>query len=233
MERTPLILLHGAIGSKTQFALLAQRLSDRYTIYSPDFPGHGGAESVEAFSIESLSAFVKEYIHIHRLEKPWVFGYSMGGYVALHLASQEPEIFAGIITLATKFNWNEATAAAETRMLQPEKIEEKVPKFAELLAARHYPQDWKDVLRRTAAMLTHLGAHPALTQQSFAGISTPVLLVVGDRDQAVSIEETIAVYSMLPNATLSVLPKTAHPIEQANIDWLELLLREAVLSTNS
>ena len=54
----------------------------------------------------------------------------MGGYVALQLANKHPKYVQKIITLGTKFAWDKETAAKEVKMLNPEKIEEKIPAFA-------------------------------------------------------------------------------------------------------
>ncbi|MBK7855574.1 MAG: hypothetical protein IPJ79_12335 [Bacteroidetes bacterium] len=54
-----------------------------------------------------------------------IFGYSMGGYVALWLARFKPHLVQFVFTLATKLNWNEETSAKENRMLNANKMEEK------------------------------------------------------------------------------------------------------------
>ena len=42
-----------------------------------------------------------------------IFGYSMGGYVALHAARRHPERIGSIMTLGTKFAWDTPTAEKE------------------------------------------------------------------------------------------------------------------------
>jgi pimeloyl-ACP methyl ester carboxylesterase len=51
----------------------------------------------------------------------------MGGYVALKTAVLHPGRIEAIVTLGTKFHWDPENASNEVRMLNPEKIEEKVP----------------------------------------------------------------------------------------------------------
>lgn len=220
VNKTPILLLHGAIGSNKQFETLLESLAPYYEVHTPNFPGHGGEEMPADLSITLLAEFVKTYIDLHQLHQPIVFGYSMGGYVAHYLSIQYPRLFSGIITLATKFHWDEATAATESSMLQPDVLEQKVPKFAKALAERHSPQDWKVVLKSTVALLQKLGADPLLKQESYLNINIPCLLLIGDRDKMVSIEETISVYRALPLAQFSVLPATPHPVEQAPVELL-------------
>ena len=75
----------------------------------------------------------------------------------MYLAKQQPERVGRIMTLATKFHWDEPTAQKECGMLDADKIEAKVPAFAAALAKRHAPNNWKEVLNRTKDMLLAMG----------------------------------------------------------------------------
>jgi len=140
----------------------------------------------------------------------------MGGYVAMYLAKHHPELVNGIATLATKFEWNEGIAAKEIKMLQPEIMEQKIPAFAEILKQRHAPQDWKPVLNKTAEMLLQMGKNNPLKLEDYRSIKQSCLLMLGDKDKMVGIEETEAVAKALPGAEYIFLSDTPHPIEQVN-----------------
>jgi pimeloyl-ACP methyl ester carboxylesterase len=149
----------------------------------------------------------------------------MGGYVAMYLAKHHPQKINKVITLATKFTCDEAIAAKEIKMLNAEKIEEKLPGFAMSLQKRHAPNNWKTVLEKTAAMLLEMGNANPLKPDDYKIIQHPVLLMLGDRDKMVSLDETLEVYKNLSDAQLAVLPDTAHPVEMLNIDRLTFELR--------
>jgi len=211
-----LLLLHGAIGAEDQLGPLKELLKAQYTVHSFSFNGHGGAPFAgDTFSIAGFAAEIGSFLSAHNIERTYIFGYSMGGYAALYFAAQHPEKVAGLITLATKFHWDEATAAKETAMLNPLKIEEKIPAFAQALAARH--ADWKLLLQQTAAMMLEMGKKNPLGLTDYSTIDLPVLLMLGDRDKMVSLEETVAVYKALPNAAFCVLPNTGHPLEKVEV----------------
>ena len=215
---TTLILLHGAIGSASQFDDLANTLRKDHNVLSLNFYGHGGVESngknfsIEGFA-EQVTAFIKEQ---HSTGPVNIFGYSMGGYVAMYMARHLNNNISKIITLGTKFNWDEAIAEKECKMLRPETIEQKVPAFAQSLAQRHGQDDWKSVLHRTAEMLQQMGKQNPLQADDYKQIQTPSLIMLGDRDKMVTREETINVFQSLPNAQLAILPATPHPLEQAD-----------------
>ncbi len=83
----PILLLHGAIGSSAQFCKLADQLSGSYNIYMLDLVGHGSREMPAAtFSIRLFAEDVLAFMEREQLENIPVFGYSMGGFVALYIA---------------------------------------------------------------------------------------------------------------------------------------------------
>lgn len=222
-----LLLLHGAIGSSAQLETLKEQLSS-YAVHSFNFPGHGGTALPSSFSIPLFANAVKNYIQEQALGPVSIVGYSMGGYVALYLAKQHPELVEKVITLATKFEWNEAIAAKEVKMLQPEVIEQKLPAFAKTLEERHAPADWKQVLNKTKDMLIGLGRQNDLTLADYTTMQTPVQVLIGDRDKMVGLEETVVVYKQLPNGQLGILPATPHPIEQVDAELLAFHVRRFI-----
>ena len=225
-NKLPILFLHGALGAASQFQPLAAELSAHYDVHQLNFSGHGGAPfSEQGFSIQVFAAEVLSYLESHQLDYVHIFGYSMGGYVAMYLARHYPEKTGRVITLATKYNWNEATAGKEMKQLNPVLIEEKVPSFARLLEERHTASDWKTVVTRTAQLIEELGHQSLLKQADYAQVASPCMLMMGDRDNMVSFQETIEVYKALPLAQFTVMPDTAHPLEKADIPLLAYYIR--------
>lgn len=213
---TKLLLLHGAIGSSKQFDALVPLLQNQFEVYTFNFSGHGGKPlPTEPFSIELFAKDVLHWMQDNKIETIDIFGYSMGGYVALYLAKHHSSRVGKVFTLATKFNWNAEGAAKEAAMLNPEKIAEKVPAFAKALEQKH-GGNWKTVLTKTAEMMINLGNSPTLLLSALADIQQPVQISVGDKDNIVTLEETIVAYRALINAQLLVLPQTQHPFEKVN-----------------
>ena len=210
-----LLLLHGALGSQTQLESLKNTLAASFEVHCLDFYGHGSATlSEEPFRIAGFAEQVNNWLEEKQFDSISIFGYSMGGYVALYLASKYPGKVKRIFTLATKFDWNEASAEKETRMLDPEKIEAKVPVFATELSERHGAHYWKNVLRKTSDMMLELGKQKALTDADLTQLEIPVLVAVGDRDPMVSLDETVQAAKQLKNGALLVVPNTVHPLEK-------------------
>ncbi|HEX7845995.1 MAG TPA: alpha/beta hydrolase [Chitinophagaceae bacterium] len=220
-----LLLLHGAIGAKDQLRNFETTLKDSFDIHTINFSGHGGEPFTTAeFSIPHFANEVLHYLDKNNIESINLFGYSMGGYVAMYLAKHHPAKVESVITLATKFHWDETTAAKEMKMLDAEIIQQKVPAFAEQLKQRHAPNDWKELLQKTRELLFGLGQNNTLQLADYSSINSPCLLLLGDHDKMITLDETVNVYKQLPKGQLGILPATAHPIEQINVSLLASLI---------
>jgi pimeloyl-ACP methyl ester carboxylesterase len=216
----PLLLLHGALGAAAQLDPLRAALPASLAPRALDLEGHGAAPALDRpFRIEQFAEGVLAWLDQERIERAAIFGYSMGGYVALQLAATHPDRVGAVMTLATKFRWDAEGARREGRMLDPATIEAKVPHFARTLAARH-PAGWTRVVHRTREMMEALGDRAPLDDDALRSIGQPVRVCVGDRDATVSVEESAGIARLLPNGELEVLPATPHPFEKVRVERL-------------
>ncbi|PIF47258.1 pimeloyl-ACP methyl ester carboxylesterase [Chryseobacterium sp. 52] len=221
-----LLLLHGALGHSDIFKPYEKELSKYFTIHTLLFSGHGNTEIPEnGISIEKYAEELKNYLDEEDLKDVYIFGHSMGGYAALCCALQHPERIDSIMTLGTKFDWTEEQALKESKMLDPETILLKIPKYAEQLENQHGTK-WKELLPAIAKMMVSLGKNPPLNESSLWAINIPVQIMTGDKDNMVSIEESISAYRSIPNAKLAILPDTKHPMEKVRPNLLFDLMKD-------
>lgn len=223
-----LVLLHGALGSRSQLEPLRAIVAPRRTVHVPELEGHGTTPARgRPFEIAGFVENVVAALDSAGLDRVDVFGYSMGGYVALALALAHPARVSTITTLGTKFDWSPEFAAGEMAKLDAATIRAKVPQFAGVLAARHEGAGgWEPLLGRTAGLLESLGRRPVLGDAELARIGHRVRVMVGDRDQTVSVEESAAAFRRMPAGELMVMPRTPHPIEQVDMYRLADVLIE-------
>jgi len=219
-----LVLLHGALGSDRQMEPLKLHLSDHFDVYTLCFEGHGDRCTDRSLAIANFSDNLRSFLVENKLEKPLIFGYSMGGYVALYTEALFPGSFSKIITLGTKFNWTPDIAAREVRMLQPDVVEEKVPKFAAHLQRMHEPNDWKSVMRKTAEMMEAMGANPPMNDVDLGKVNCPVHLLLGSKDSMVSEAETKEIQYQLSDVQFDILDGVEHPIEKLELALLNRYL---------
>ena len=226
-----LILIHGALGAQSQLEPLLPLLGDARA-HAIELEGHGSTPSAADYDMRRFVANVRDFMTTERIGRAALFGYSMGGYVALLLAAEHPEMVTSVATLATKLAWTPEVAARETRRLDPTTIRAKVPAFARELEERHAGAGgWELVLSRTAALMTGLGARPPVDEALLGRIGCPVLLMVGDSDAVVTVDETAAAARAIPGGRHVVLPTTPHPFEQRYPELVASRLRDYYLGT--
>ncbi len=222
-----IILLHGAIGAADQLEPLTALLKTTCHVFTFSFSGHGKTPFHTNFGIEQFASELKKFIEDNELIQPSVFGYSMGGYVALYLEHIHPGLMKHIITLGSKFEWSPEIAQKEVKMLDAKTIAEKVPKFADELRTRH-GGDWEGLLQKTAGMMLSLGTQPLLNDEALNAIHTKVLIGLADHDTMVTLHETVAVFKKLNNAGMYMLPASKHPIGTVNTPLLANIIEDFI-----
>lgn len=89
----PLVLLHGYQSDSRAWNDLIPFLKDRFQLIMIDLPGHGKSELVEDVNaMELMADVVLSVIDELNLVEVSVVGHSMGGYVALAMAEQAPDL---------------------------------------------------------------------------------------------------------------------------------------------
>ena len=221
MPKQDLLLLHGALGSSSQVVPLSIFLEDQFNLGLLNFTGHGNQSLfVHDFSFDLFVEDILNWMKKKSLQKVSVFGYSMGGYAALLFAYRYPEKIDRIFTLGTKLLWTQEEADGEARLLDPAKIEEKVPQFAERLKQAHGLTNWANLVHKTKSFIQSMGATAPLNQEAFENIQCRVLLGVGDKDTMAKVDDTVKVYGWIKNGELLVIPNTPHPFERVNMEAL-------------
>lgn len=223
-----ILFIHGALGTVSQLTTLQPLIRGEHELHFIELAGHG--ETPLAGSAFTIDAFVRQtigFLDARSIDRCAIFGYSMGGYVALTLAAEHLDRVTGVATLGTKLAWSPDVAVRETSRLDPGTIRTKVPKFAAALEQRHADAGgWEALLGRTAALMTGLGESGKDFQPVMSKIAAPIRLMVGDRDTVVTVDETVTAARAMPNAQAAVLPGTPHPFEHVRLPLLAALLND-------
>jgi pimeloyl-ACP methyl ester carboxylesterase len=98
--RPPLVLIHGAGGSRLYWPPEIRRLEGE-RVFGLDLPGHGLSEGKGEHTIEGYGLRVKEWMDAMGLDKAVLVGHSMGGAIALTMALQVPSRVAGLVLIGT------------------------------------------------------------------------------------------------------------------------------------
>lgn len=116
----PVLLLHGLGATGAVWDRLGELLRRRLLV--PDLPGHGGSAPLPEYSFEALAAGVAE--GLDEAGPVVVAGHSLGGVVALELASGRYGLdVAGVLALGVKVEWSaEELAKAAAMAARPPRV---------------------------------------------------------------------------------------------------------------
>lgn len=226
-----ILFLHGALGSSQDLHPLMDYFNDKgFDLLAFDFSGHGkGAAWPDEFRIDLFARDLENYIKKHSLKDLIVFGYSMGGYVALyHKANFEDSPISKIFTYGTKFNWSASSVSKELPFLNPEHLIDKHPEFAKKLSDKHGDR-WKLLVLSTAHMIQNLEKLDGLTREDVEDIVIPVSFMLGDQDRMVTTEETHLTSDWLSHSEMHTISHSKHELERSNLKEISQIILEKLL----
>ena len=87
----PLLVLHGFLGMSDNWRTMGKQWVAHFEVHLIDLRNHGHSFHSDAFSYADMAADLKEYSDHHQLEQVIVLGHSMGGKLAMHFATTNPE----------------------------------------------------------------------------------------------------------------------------------------------
>jgi pimeloyl-ACP methyl ester carboxylesterase len=97
-NKPSILLLHGITDSGLCWSRVAHELEGSYDIVMTDARGHGhSGGSATGFSIALLADDVAAVIRALNLEKPYLFGHSMGAITAATVAATYPDLVRAIV----------------------------------------------------------------------------------------------------------------------------------------
>jgi pimeloyl-ACP methyl ester carboxylesterase len=217
----PLILLHGSMGSGAHWRPYASRFAPHHRVIIPDARDHGRTAFTETDLTRTdphcLADDVVALMDALALEKAALCGWSAGGNTALQVARRYPERVKALIVGGTTHHVSEKTQATLMAMgldgpgkVNLERGQQVVPHLIAEWQQTHtqFPDHWLRLLeRRSHAMFNPPQLMPP---EELVAIEAPTLVIWGDRDQFLPVEEAIGVYRALPNAQLAIIPNADH-----------------------
>ena len=207
--------LLGAISS--QWRPFLKPLSESYRLLVVDLRGHGRSQNnAPNLDINQMLDDLTGLLDQLNVERLHIAGYSLGGYLGLMLALNQPRRVATLLMHATKFYWTADSAAQMRQPLDPDVMAQKVPTYADQLVQEHGGRQWRVLVRQAAELTTGL-VDGGLSERQLNNARLPVLVSVGDRDELVPLPEAFRLSRALPQGELLVLPNTRHPLQTVRL----------------
>jgi pimeloyl-ACP methyl ester carboxylesterase len=95
-EGDAIVLIHGYLESAEVWDSLAAKLSEKFRVISLDLPGHGFSDMCEkSNSMESMATIIRTLLDDLGIDKVFLTGHSLGGYITLAFLELYPERLTG------------------------------------------------------------------------------------------------------------------------------------------
>ena len=236
----PLVVLHGAYMTIETMGEIVPSLAETRQVIAVELQGHGHTADIDRpLSYEQMADDVSVLLAEIGIEKADVFGYSMGGGVALQVAVRHPEVVRKLVVASVSYTsdgmYPELLAMIPT--ITPEVFAGSPIEEAYLRTAPN-PEDFPNLV----AKLKQLDMEPyAWPPEDIQGIAAPTLLIIGDSD-AIRPEHAVELFRLLgggvpgdlaglPKSQLAVLPGTTHFVPPGSgvldrADWLLSIIGE-------
>jgi pimeloyl-ACP methyl ester carboxylesterase len=215
----PLVVLPGSFWTIEAMGGLVPQLAATRRVIAVELQGHGHTADIERpLRYEWLADDIAALIRHLGLEQADLFGYSLGGGVALQTAIRHPEVVRKLALASTAFKrdgWYPEDLATMAAMSA--EAFAGTPIHEAYLKTSPLPDAWSTVVTRVRQLVTSDYDWTA----GVAALKTPTLIVVGDAD-GLRLAHVVEFFALLgggqadgdlvglPRASLAVLPATTH-----------------------
>lgn len=226
-EGTPMLFLHGSgtgVTAAANWWLNLPDLSQTGRCIAIDSIGYGQtvvAESVQ-YGIREWAAHAVRVLDALDIEKTWIVGNSLGGWVALQFAIDFPERLAGVISMGT--GGAKLTGALKSHsnpVLTEEGIRDTLEKFVvnkSLVTDELVRLRYKSALNDTASdrlkqVVEARDRDREALPLDFGALGTldiPVLLIHGMQDIVIPPSRTWDLLQVIPNADAHIFSQCGH-----------------------
>jgi len=221
----PLLVIHGFSGSAQQMSGVNKYLSNNFQVIGMDCRGHGQSEKphdLDAYGMNMIEDHIRLLDHLN-IKKAHVFGYSMGGAIAIGIVGFHPErvisaivggagwVAPGHVRDMAGLDWDELAESMEQGKgieplmlaLIPEGEPQPTPEQLEM--ANKEFNSTQDPLALAALIRNFV---PSPTEAQIRSNKIPVLALIGDKDPGM--KDVDRLDGLMPNLKIIVIQNADH-----------------------
>jgi pimeloyl-ACP methyl ester carboxylesterase len=251
---TPIFLLHGSFASLHTWDAWERELSKHYKTISFDFPGHGltGPVASQKYSTDDYERLVIRLADQLQIDTFLVAGNSMGGLVAWKLALHHPTRVKKLVLVDAAGYWKISAYSSSKKQSRPfifkllksdviAKVMIKItPRFLFKMYLKEVYGDptkvkeedvdrFYDLMLREgnrASTMQRLRQPGSDLQDSIRYISTPTLIIWGEKDAWIPVSNAYRFKEDIKGAELKVFEGTGHmPMEEIPLETVSVALQ--------
>jgi pimeloyl-ACP methyl ester carboxylesterase len=222
---TPLVILHGLLGSSDNWRGFARQLADSHRIILIDLPNHGRSPHHSASNFAAMAEALADLLDSLCLDKVNMIGHSIGGKVGLQFATQYPQKIERlmVVDMAPRGYTSHHEALFQALLAidlsQYQRRSEVDAALAKAIPKAEIRQFLLMNLQADQGVLSWRIDLPAL-YQAYPALLEPVCeqgvddlsvcFVRGERSDYLTDEDLSLIQQRFPNAVIESLPEVGH-----------------------
>jgi pimeloyl-ACP methyl ester carboxylesterase len=215
----PLVLLHGGLNTiETSFGPVLPYFATTRQVIAVEQQAHGHTADIDRpLTFEQMADDTATLLERLGLESVDIFGYSVGGTIALQIAIRYPKRVRKLVLASAIYALDgyQPVVAEGLRHATAETMPASLREAYAKVAPR--PEDWPRLVAKMARLAADFkGYAPA----DIRSVNAPTLVITGDAD-IVRLEHTVELSRLLTRGQLAVLPGANHfSYLMERPDWL-------------
>ena len=234
-----IVLIHGMAGSSSTWRSVMPALAERFTVVAPDLVGHGASEKPRGdYSLGAFASGVRDLMLALGHERATLVGQSLGGGVAMQFAYQFPERCERLVLASSGGLGDEVNVLLRLLALPGAEIALGLGCNSWVHDAGMHVAGWltnigvhtspklgdiwdsygslADGDTRTAFLHTLrsvvdvAGQRVSATDRLYLAAEVPTLIIWGDRDKIIPVEQGRATHEQIPGSRLEIFEGAGH-----------------------
>ncbi|WKB55919.1 alpha/beta fold hydrolase [Eleftheria terrae] len=222
----PLLFLHGGLGHMEDFNVLLPLVGEAWRVIGIDSRGHGkstvGSEPLGYQRLQQDATAVLDHLGVSMTS---AIGFSDGGIVAYRMAAERPARFRRLVTIGSS---SDAPQQPQTRALlggmTADRWKAKFPGSEASYRQLNPAPDFEALVRAAVSMWLDTG-RSGYPGNAIEGINCPLLIVRGDDDHLVSLQQVVDTKQAVRGARLLNIPFAGHAVHEDPSALLAEVLR--------
>jgi len=239
---THLLIFHGLFGMSDNWATLAQKFSEKFTVHTIDLRNHGKSFQDNEMNYKVMSDDILNYIEFHKIPDFILLGHSLGGKAVMEFALTQnsdnlkkiiiadiapkayPPHHQGIIKAIESVDFSKVQSRKEVEEIL--KIYIKEIGVIQFLLKNLYWNEAKKLNFRLNLKAISLNYNQLMNKPNSSGIfDKPTLFLAGEKSHYILPQDSFQIKQQFPQAEISIIKNAGHWLHAENpTDFLEKTL---------
>lgn len=230
-SKPTLLMLHGITGHAEAYVRNLAAASEHFSVWAIDFIGHGySAKPEHPLEIKHYVDHVFKFMDAIGVDKVYMTGESLGGWVTARIASDHPEkverillntmggTMANPVVMERLYNlsmeaaadpsWERVKARLEWLMADPKMVTDDLIKTRQMIFQQ---PEWQMACEMNMALQNmEIRERNMLTDDDLRKISVPALVLWTTKDPSGPVDEGRRISELIPGAELAVMENCGH-----------------------